>query len=383
MGVDKADVRTVITGYIPESISRFYQEVGRAGRDGFSSLNYFVFFEDVDIKGVRNLTKSSVLTQRSIATRWKNMYKESTKVSADKIIVDISTPPDHLKFEIVGGKNKAWNNVVVLNLLRAGLIRIEDVRINGFEEYSLVISIISENTLRNTEKLEEFIKPYRDRDRNNINDGVANITRLLHNYTSTCLSEFFTSEFKYAFKRCSGCPKCRSKIQSNQQSELEIQLNNYGGKIVSMNNSIYDYYDYYFKSGGNILIKIDNEKDDTILKQIELLVSHNINIVIAPSKYQNTELLELLSLNNIMGYMILTLDEAKKIGENLIDGRIALIYSNEIQYNSKLYNFSKRIQNGKNGISLIHITGVPIYDNEEQKYLDEIVDSSFNIKEER
>lgn len=65
MGIDKADIRNIIHYNLPQSIESYYQEIGRAGRDGERS-NCFVLFTKSDEHKLRSLISSDWPNEKKI-----------------------------------------------------------------------------------------------------------------------------------------------------------------------------------------------------------------------------------------------------------------------------------------------------------------------------
>jgi len=123
VGLDKNDVRTVIHATIPETLDRYYQEVGRGGRDGKPSASLLVF-ESSDWILPERLAKPKIISDQLGFNRWKAMYQSSRKTSEDDLWeIDIDAVHEGLS----GGSeyNVNWNMRTLILMARAGLIALE------------------------------------------------------------------------------------------------------------------------------------------------------------------------------------------------------------------------------------------------------------------
>ena len=134
LGIDNPNVRTVVHACVPETLDRFYQEVGRSGRDGKVAASIIVperddrYWERDDFQTARSLNRRRFLTVEVAHRRWNAMFTNSDKVyegdGAFQLRTDVSPGTGAEHIDMVGETNTGWNQRTLTLMANAGMIEL-------------------------------------------------------------------------------------------------------------------------------------------------------------------------------------------------------------------------------------------------------------------
>jgi ATP-dependent DNA helicase RecQ len=240
LGIDLPDVRTVVHACLPETVDRYYQEVGRGGRDGSPSLAYLAMAHS-DVSTAENLSQQAILRAETAWERWEGMFHSRLSEEDGLFRLDLDAPPARKNRRTDAGRQ--WN-VRALNLLtQAGLVEVREAREperrrdepeDSFlarrqdfkDRLGSLVDVACDGRVNSKA---DFIEQF-DRTRNRIiTSQRAAHERLYETLSgSRCigdvLAEHYTVEGHATAPACRGCPHCRRRGVPEAGTEGFYQL---------------------------------------------------------------------------------------------------------------------------------------------------------------
>lgn len=221
LGVDKPDVRAVVHACLPENLHRYYQEVGRGGRDGFTSVSLLLDSprDRQDAKGLL----PSLLRPETLERRWRSLWE--AKVSAEDVDgykLYLDTKPLNLFGDQTYGENVRWNKRLILQLLRASLIELVGYEVEypaddvGEPRETCLVRL---RFSPHTPNLGSMIQAQRSEELEQAKKGFDELCRYMDG--RRCISFHLADLYgrEQTARVCGGCQACREKgLRRNRQT---------------------------------------------------------------------------------------------------------------------------------------------------------------------
>lgn len=125
LGIDYPHARTVIHACVPETLDRFYQEVGRVGRDGRAALS-LIAPKPSDFRTAEGICQQKVITVERGLERWAGLFAGKRPIGSQHFAVRVDGSPGTTvdDIDMTGDWNADWNLRTLALMARAGLVRL-------------------------------------------------------------------------------------------------------------------------------------------------------------------------------------------------------------------------------------------------------------------
>jgi superfamily II DNA/RNA helicase len=236
LGLDISDVRSIVHATIPETIDRYYQEVGRSGRDRHASVAYLAAYvasrgqdtsdDDRIAKAVNDI---QLMADEMSWQHWHSMRAGASKIG-DRLSIDLSKYRAGLAME--SKRNAQWNASLLHLMERAGLITLHAPTVIPDEGDEAAkrrdIREVTEHHVRIND--EEFFKEVINRERDLVRSGQAIALARMHEMIrgNVCVSTAIANHYRIdrngvrlaTVINCRGCPQCRRELPVNPDQGL-------------------------------------------------------------------------------------------------------------------------------------------------------------------
>ena len=238
LGVDQPDVRAVLHACVPETIDRFYQEVGRGGRDGLPSVSLLVEGPG-DRATAASLASPKLISLHRGFQRWREMQTKAERDDHGRLHLPLDVSPPDIAGD--SAENRAWNMRTLLLMSRSGLVRLNatppprraanesdetwEARAEAaFAAYSATAVVsLEDDGLADQELWDRAVGPARSRALASDHQARERMERALEPATQLCQLLAETYRVSEAIPgiastqipipvapSCGGCPGCRS-----------------------------------------------------------------------------------------------------------------------------------------------------------------------------
>lgn len=239
VGMDKSNVKSIIHACIPDNIDRYYQEIGRAGRDGNAATSELIYHNN-QFSEAERINREILISTDLGYKKWKGMWAGKVDVfshpnlSGDLYQLDTSYYHDGLNKK--SDRNEDWNWLTLLLMQRAGLIRLfydipkieDDSELNDFEKnaqrkeywgrYSnkVLVQILNEQSLSSS-YWETNIQEHRKQEIHTQENGFLTLSENIKSLEKPICKElvkYYTVNNYSPQRACGGCMVCEGFLPS-------------------------------------------------------------------------------------------------------------------------------------------------------------------------